>query len=71
MKLGTIRPGDVVEIEKRGSTFYAIAGKVDDAGLRLSPISRQINHFHATAREVVGHWRATKATRERNGWHQR
>lgn len=69
MNITGIRQGDVVEVTKRnGDPFHAIVRGPDGAGLRVIPLSPRINYFHATAREVTGHWRASKATRAAKGW---
>jgi hypothetical protein len=68
VKLTGIRPGDIVEVDKRGDTFYATAGRVGNGEVRFVPHSRRVTYQSATAREVVGHWRASKETRVAKGW---
>jgi hypothetical protein len=69
VNISGVRPGDVVEVTKRnGVPFHAVVRGPDGDGLRLHPLSPRINYFHATAREITGHWRASKATRTLKGW---
>lgn len=68
MNVSGVRPGDVVEVDKKGRTFHAIVRGYGSGELRIQPLSPKINYFAATAREVIGHWRASKATRTLKGW---
>jgi hypothetical protein len=64
--LAGIRVDDVVLCEVRGARFYALVRDHDDRGLTVAPIERSqlprglfINRV--TARQVVAHWRKSRA----------
>jgi hypothetical protein len=65
MSLAGIRGGDVLRCDVRGDRFYALAkaqaveGKVPIESLTGRPIPA----LRVTARQVVGHWRKSKASR--------
>jgi len=71
MQLAPIRPGDVVRVDKKGRRFMAaVTGReLGDSGrtrlLNISPLDRHESFRTATATEVIGHWRASKATQAR------
>jgi hypothetical protein len=64
MRLTAIKPGDIVQCNKKGRLFYA---KVVGAGvvgtLRVQPLERNISYRHVTANEIVDHWSHNIATR--------
>lgn len=62
MNLGNIRHDDLVLIDKRGVRFHAYVEDKRRGELRLRPIERGISYRTATAREVVAHWRKSKAS---------
>jgi hypothetical protein len=65
MSLAGIRAGDVLCCDVRGDRFYAVAkaaateGRVPIASLTGRPIPA----LRVSARQVVGHWRKSKASR--------
>ncbi len=65
MNLGGVREGDVLCCDVRGDRFYALAkaaaaeGKVPIASLTGRPIPA----LRVGARQVIGHWRKSKASR--------
>ena len=65
MSLAGIREGDIVCCDVRGDRFYAIAGgKAAEGRLPVSSLTgRPIPALRVTARQVVGHWRRSKASR--------
>lgn len=60
MKLATIKEGDIVEIDKKGRRFYALAGQRAGRSLRVHPLDRNISYREATGLEVMGHWRKVR-----------
>ena len=67
MTLSTIRPGDIIEVDKKGRKFHALVSHVDSGAVDFRPLGAGISYRSATAREVVGHWRASKSTRVAKG----
>ncbi len=65
MSLAGVRAGDVLCCDVRGDRFYALAkaaaaeGKVPIASLTGRPIPA----LRVSARQVIGHWRKSKASR--------
>jgi hypothetical protein len=56
MELATVRPGDIVRVDKKGRVFEAFVLAKRDGVLEIEPIQRGISYTTASAREVVGHW---------------
>ena len=50
MNLSTVRPDDIVLVDKRGSRFHA-------------HVERGITYRAASAREVLAHWRKSASSR--------
>ncbi len=64
MNLASINPGDIVLVDKRGHCFHALATEAAANGeLRFRPIDPRTTWRHATAREVIAHWRKSKSSR--------
>jgi hypothetical protein len=66
--LSPIRGGDVVEVRKNGggATFYAkVQGRARGGELPILPLAKWATWRTCTSREVIGHYRKTKATIER------
>ena len=59
MKLAYIHADDVIEVNKGGRRVYARVVEIRDGVVQFEPLCRGISYRHATAREVVGHWRKT------------
>jgi hypothetical protein len=57
MTLKSIRRDEGVEVDIKGRRFRADVEDVDGAALRIRPLSRNISYRHASARQVVRHWR--------------
>ncbi len=64
MKLASIGIGDVVLISKGGRRFHARVLEVSRGIVRFEPIERGISYRHASARELVDHWRHTRRRRQ-------
>lgn len=67
VSLTGLRRGDVVEIDKKGRRFLATVNRVSKEGVEFQPHLPAIGYRSATAREVVGVWKATTATRREKG----
>ena len=64
MNLANVRVDDIVRCDVKGRQFLAIVTEAaHDGALSIKPITRD-NHFTATSRQVVEHWR--KAGRPRH-----
>jgi hypothetical protein len=59
MTLKNVNRDDVVEVDIKGRRFRADVVDVDGSALRIRPLSRNISYRHASARQVVRHWRLT------------
>ena len=57
MLLARIRTGDLVEVDIRGRRFHAEVEGTDRDGLAIRPLNRHETYRHASARQVVNHWR--------------
>ncbi|MDP8968077.1 MAG: hypothetical protein M3N04_05715 [Actinomycetota bacterium] len=65
MQLSSLDSGDIVLLDKKGRVFYALVEAIDGQQLKVAPIDRHNTWRTATAKEVIGIWRASKATRAR------
>ena len=63
MKLASIGCGDLVLVSKGGRRFYARVLEVAAGTVRFEPIERGISYRHASARELVDHWRHARRRR--------
>jgi hypothetical protein len=73
MQLASVRPDDIVRVNKKGHVFEApVLGK-PRGELEIEPIQRGLSYTNASAREVICHWakRGRPRTRRaaRRGWH--
>ena len=57
MTARNIRRDDVIEVDIKGRRFGVDVEDVDGSGLRIRPLTRNISYRHASARQVVRHWR--------------
>ena len=57
MTARNIRRDDVIEVDIKGRRFRADVEDVDGSALRIRPLTRNISYRHASARQVVRHWR--------------
>lgn len=67
MNLASVCAGDIVYCDVRGDRFYARVEQHDRrkgaAPLRIESLTgRPIPALHVKARQVVGHWRKSKAS---------
>lgn len=63
MNLSAIREGDLVLVDKRGAQFHAYVLERRPGELRVRAIERNTTWRAASAREVIAHWRKSKASR--------
>ena len=63
MRISEIKPDDVVLADKKGRRVFGLVTEVEEDGVRFRPLVPNTTYRHATAREIVGHWR--KAGRPR------
>ena len=59
MKLASIHAGDLIEVNKGGRRVYGRVVEICDGVMQFEPLCRGISYRHASAREIVGHWRKT------------
>ena len=64
MKLASIDKGDLVLISKGGRRFHARVLEISRGTVRFEPIERGISYRHASARELVDHWRHARRRRQ-------
>jgi hypothetical protein len=55
MELTSVRPGDIVRVNKRGRVFEALVLDKRRGELQIEPIQRGISYTTAAAREVICH----------------
>ena len=59
MKLAYVHQGDLVEVNKGGRRMFGEVIEIRDGVVRFEPLCRGISYRHASAREIIGHWRKT------------
>ena len=59
MRLERVAVGDVIKARVKGRSLWGEVTKVEGGVVYFSPISAAAGWRHATAREIVGHWRKT------------
>lgn len=60
VNLTSVREGDIVEVDIKGRRFFARVDDKDQTGVCIKPITAGITWRHATARQVIGHYRRSK-----------
>jgi hypothetical protein len=65
MRLEHVAVGDVIKARIKGRSLCGEVTEVKDGVVYFSPISAAAGWRHASAREVIGHWR--KAGRRAGG----
>jgi hypothetical protein len=56
MQLASVRPDDIVRVNKKGRVFEAFVLAKGKGELEIEPIQRGITYTTASAREVICHW---------------
>jgi hypothetical protein len=65
MRARSIKPGDIVLVNKRGRIFHAkIRGAAAGGGFDVAPMERGISYRHCKATEITEHWSQTAIRRE-------
>jgi hypothetical protein len=59
VKLTYMHPLDLIEVNKGGRRMYGKVVEVRDGVVQFEPLCPGISYRHASAREIVGHWRKT------------
>ena len=57
MRLAGVEVGDLVLVSKGGRRVYGEVVDVRHGVVQFAPLCRGVSWRHASAREVVGHWR--------------
>lgn len=60
MNLTSVKPGDIVRVNKKGRIFHAVVGDKVNGELRLRPIEPNITWFTARAREIEMAWHKSR-----------
>lgn len=64
MKLSGLKEGDIVLCDVRGMRFHAFVQDGATRPLAVMPLDhKRISHRSVTARQVIGHWRKSGASR--------
>lgn len=62
MRLAGVRTSDIVKCSVRGQVFHAVVSQPPkNSEIRFVPIERGVTHRHATAHQVIEHWRRSIA----------
>jgi hypothetical protein len=61
MTLSGVRAGDIVLADRKGRRFYAIVVARHERELEVEPIDRRVTYRRVKAREVLSHWRKSRA----------
>ena len=59
MRLERVAVGDVIKARIKGRSLWGEVTEVKDGVVYFSPISAAAGWRHASAREIIGHWRKT------------
>ena len=59
MKLAYLHPDDLIEVNKGGRRMVGRVVEIRDGVVQFEPLCRGISYRHATAREIIAHWRKT------------
>lgn len=71
MNIGSVKPGDIVRVNKKGRIFLAeVVGRIEVEGkrprLEVEPITKGVNYRDVQGTEVVCHWRKAGRARARS-----
>jgi hypothetical protein len=59
VKLAYMHPDDLIEVNKGGRRVYARVVEIREGVVQFEPLCRGISYRHASAREIIRHWRKT------------
>jgi len=57
VRLAHIHPGDLIEVNKGGRHMYGKVLEIRTGVVEFEPLCRGVSYRHASAREIIGHWR--------------
>jgi hypothetical protein len=56
MQLASVRPDDIVRVNRKGRVFEALVLGKSEGRLEIEPLQRGITYTTASPREVICHW---------------
>lgn len=70
MNISSVKPGDIVEVDIRGTKFLAHVDELvkeegKQSSLKIIPASRNVTYYSCKANQVIGHYK--KMQRARTG----
>ena len=60
MRIDRIAAGDIVKASIKGRSVYGEVREVTDGVVHFEPLTRAAGWRHASAHEIVAHWRKTR-----------
>jgi hypothetical protein len=57
MRLQHVQSGDLIQVAKKGRHMYGKVLEIRDGVVEFEPLCRGVSYRHATAREIIAHWR--------------
>lgn len=54
-----MHPNALIEVSKGGRRMYGKVVEIRDGVVQFDPLCRGVSYRHASAREIIGHWRKT------------
>lgn len=67
MTIGSLKVGDIIEVDKKGWRFHGLVREVRGRTVVIQPFEANVTWRTATSHEVVGIWKANRPTRVRLG----
>lgn len=69
MNISSVKPGDIVEVDIRGSKFLAFAEELikedgKQSSLKITPALRNVTYYSCKANQVIGHYKKMQRTRK-------
>lgn len=62
MQISGVKPGDIVKCDRKGQVFFAEVTATAKGRLEIEPINKVITWREVTARQVIAHYRKSKAS---------
>jgi hypothetical protein len=62
MNISSVKAGDIIEVDIRGSKFLAYAEELvkekgKQSSLRITPVSKNITYYSCKANQVISHYK--------------
>jgi hypothetical protein len=57
VRLQHVQIGDLIQVSKKGRHMYGKVLEIRDGVVEFEPLCRGVSYRHATAREIIAHWR--------------